>query len=49
MHLLLFSAFAVCALGTLSVAVTEDLNIPLFYGWYYWYYLWQWTFWGLQR
>lgn len=35
MHLLLFSAFAVCALGTLSVAVTEDLNIPLFYGWYY--------------
>ena len=35
MHLLLFSAFAVCALGTLSVAITEDLNIPLFYGWYY--------------
>lgn len=35
MHALMFWAFAVCVVGTLSVAVTEDLNIPLFYGWYY--------------
>ncbi|MDU4961369.1 MAG: heterodisulfide reductase-related iron-sulfur binding cluster [Sporomusaceae bacterium] len=35
MHWFFFWSFAVFALGTLSIAVTEDLNIPLFQGTYY--------------
>ncbi|EGO65886.1 heterodisulfide reductase-related iron-sulfur binding cluster [Acetonema longum] len=34
-HAVVFWAFAVCAVGTLSIAVTEDLGIPLFQGGYY--------------
>ena len=34
-HAVVFWAFVVCAIGTLSIAVTEDLKIPLFQGGYY--------------
>lgn len=34
-HAVVFWAFVVCAVGTLSIAVTEDLGIPLFQGGYY--------------
>lgn len=35
MHWFFFWSFAVFALGTLSIAVTEDLKVPLFQGAYY--------------
>lgn len=35
MHWFFFWSFAAFVLGTLSIAVTEDLNIPLFQGAYY--------------